>query len=349
LRKRHAALREDRWLSGRPVEAGGFPDVEWRRPDGHSMEGSDWMNPDGQALVAIIRTSTTEANSGGGDGIAFNAGNDPVAVQWPNARDGFAWHRCVDTTSPTGRSDFEDAGAIDATTVAPRSVVVVTEEPEASPRRRSSRVAPEILDQLAAAAGISGDWWDVSGKRHIVGADTKRALLAAMGLRADSTSDAHAHLASMGKSHGQHSAPALGAQDSSGDARIPAPPNRCFLPAVLRAGARRFGLAAHLYSLRRKGDQGIGDFTTLAAIAAATARAGGSIVGVNPLHALFPGDRERASPYHPSDRRFLDPIYIDLDRVPDLAASDGHVRYSGSGQRVAALAASAAVDTRVGN
>ena len=56
--------------------------------------------------------------------------------------------------------------------------------------------------------------------------------------------------------------------------------------------------------------------------AAATARAGGSIVGINPLHALFAEDRERASPYHPSDRRFLDPIYIDVERVPDLAASD---------------------------
>ena len=32
-------------------------------------------------------------------------------------------------------------------------------------------------------------------------------------------------------------------------------------------------------------------------------------------------DRERASPYQPSDRRFLDPIYIDIERVPDLAAS----------------------------
>ena len=31
-----------------------------------------------------------------------------------------------------------------------------------------------------------------------------------------------------------------------------------------RDGARRFGLAAHLYALRRHGDQGIGDFTTLA-------------------------------------------------------------------------------------
>jgi glycogen debranching enzyme GlgX/4-alpha-glucanotransferase len=90
-----------------------------------------------------------------------------------------------------------------------------------------------------------------------------------------------------------------------------APPT-CYLPPDLAAGGRRFGLAAHLYSVRRAGDQGIGDFTTLAELGAMAARAGAAVVGLNPLHMLFPDRRERASPYHPSDRRFLDPIYIDV-------------------------------------
>jgi glycogen operon protein len=37
-----------------------------------------------------------------------------------------------------------------------------------------------------------------------------------------------------------------------------------------------------------------------------------SLIALNPLHMLFPGDRSRASPYHPSDRRFLDPLYLDV-------------------------------------
>jgi glycogen operon protein len=90
-------------------------------------------------------------------------------------------------------------------------------------------------------------------------------------------------------------------------------PPACFLPDVLAHGGRRFGLAAHLYSVRRAGDQGIGDFTTLAALGQAAGRAGAASLGLNPLHMLFPDLRERASPYHPSDRRFLDPIYIDLE------------------------------------
>jgi len=96
-------------------------------------------------------------------------------------------------------------------------------------------------------------------------------------------------------------------------------PETCFLPPALMAGECRFGVAAHLYSLRSHGDQGIGDFTTLARLASEAARAGAAIIGLNPLHALFPHDRSRASPYHPSDRRFLDPIYIDVAGFPGAA------------------------------
>ena len=97
-------------------------------------------------------------------------------------------------------------------------------------------------------------------------------------------------------------------------------PDTCYLPPPLLAGERRFGLAAHLYTLRSAEDQGIGDFTTLARLAAEAARAGASVLGLNPLHALFPHDRSRASPYQPSDRRFLDPIYIDVSGYPNGAA-----------------------------
>ena len=86
-------------------------------------------------------------------------------------------------------------------------------------------------------------------------------------------------------------------------------------------GQRRFGIAAHLYSLRSPGDQGIGDFSTLRRFAASSAATGAALLGLNPLHALFPHDRSRASPYHPSDRRFLDPIYIDVSGMPGGGAA----------------------------
>jgi 4-alpha-glucanotransferase len=104
-------------------------------------------------------------------------------------------------------------------------------------------------------------------------------------------------------------------------------PPRCHLPEALAGGARRFGIAAHLYTLRRAGDQGIGDFTTLAELAAEAARAGAAIIGLNPLHALFANDRERTSPYQPSDRRFLDPIYLDVPEAAGAASESGMVDY----------------------
>jgi glycogen debranching enzyme GlgX/4-alpha-glucanotransferase len=88
-------------------------------------------------------------------------------------------------------------------------------------------------------------------------------------------------------------------------------PRTCYWPEALDAGAA--GISAQLYSLRRDGDQGVGDFTTLAELAEAAGRAGYATLGINPLHALFTQERERASPYHPSDRNFLDPISLDLD------------------------------------
>ena len=96
--------------------------------------------------------------------------------------------------------------------------------------------------------------------------------------------------------------------------RVTVAPRRCWTPDVLADGRRLFGLSAQLYSVRRPGDQGVGDFTTLAELAEAAAPLGASTVMINPLHALFAGDRSRASPYSPSDRRFLDPLYLDLGR-----------------------------------
>ena len=337
LRKRYAALREDRWLEGASGEADGLPDVEWRRPDGQPMGVADWTNPDVRSLVAVLRPRSTDAGCANGVAIAFNAGNDRQSVRWPEPREGYAWRLRIDTSLPTGLPEGIAPVPADTTPLASRSVVVVTEEQDRASVRRTHGVEPQHLDELAAAAGIAADWWDVSGERHIVGADTKRALLAAMGFPVDSASDVHAHLATIAN---MEPSPAVKGSRGAGAAA-----GRCFLPSELRDGGRRFGLAAHLYALKRTGDQGIGDFTTLARVAAATARAGGCTVGINPLHALFPEERQRASPYHPSDRRFLDPIYIDVECVPDLGASnDARAFLAQGGAQAAALGATAHVD-----
>jgi hypothetical protein len=89
----------------------------------------------------------------------------------------------------------------------------------------------------------------------------------------------------------------------------------CHLPDDIAHGSRVFGLASHLYALRHGGDEGIGDFETLRRFADVTREIGGRYAGLNPLHHLFPTDRSRASPYQPSDRRFIDPIYISIAKL----------------------------------
>lgn len=96
-------------------------------------------------------------------------------------------------------------------------------------------------------------------------------------------------------------------------------PRRCYLPPALAQGRRVWGPALQLYGLRSERNWGIGDFTDLAAAVRICGRAGAALVGLNPLHALYPDNPEHASPYSPSSRRFGNPLYLDVEAVPEFA------------------------------
>ncbi len=94
-------------------------------------------------------------------------------------------------------------------------------------------------------------------------------------------------------------------------------PRQAYLPERLTQGAGTWGCAAQVYGLQGRDSWGMGDFNDLAGIAEATGALGAGVLGVNPLHALFPGNPWHASPYSPSSRRFLNILYIDVASVPD--------------------------------
>jgi len=77
--------------------------------------------------------------------------------------------------------------------------------------------------------------------------------------------------------------------------------------------------AVQLYSLRSQSNWGIGDFGDLMAVMRWAAQAGAAGVGLNPLHALFDDHPADCSPYSPSSRLFLNPLYIDVSRAPCFA------------------------------
>lgn len=85
-------------------------------------------------------------------------------------------------------------------------------------------------------------------------------------------------------------------------------------------GARTWGLATQLYSVRSAGSWGIGDLTDLTDLAVwAGARHRAGYILVNPLHAAAPTRPMEPSPYLPTSRRFVSPIYLRVEAIPEFA------------------------------
>ncbi len=108
-------------------------------------------------------------------------------------------------------------------------------------------------------------------------------------------------------------------------------PDRCYLPPALGPGSRSWGLSCQLYGLRSERNWGIGDFTDLATLAGIAGRCNASVVGINPLHALFAAEPRHVSPYSPSSCSQLDYLYIDVTAVPGFA-EDPAIRELMAGQ-----------------
>jgi 4-alpha-glucanotransferase len=159
----------------------------------------------------------------------------------------------------------------------------------------------EPLDRLAQAYGIEPSYISEMGETCIVSDETKRRILRTIGIPAEDDEEVAQSLAKVPPPHVNQNDIASG--------------TRCFMPDWL-AGGRVWGIACQLYGLRSSRNLGIGDFEDLAQLAELHAKAGADFIGVNPLHALFYADAGRFSPYSPSSRRFLNPFYVAVDRLP---------------------------------
>lgn len=112
-------------------------------------------------------------------------------------------------------------------------------------------------------------------------------------------------------------------KDGGGDGTLLVAPARCYEPAVLASGARLWGVAVQLYTLRSPANWGIGDFADLCEVVRHCAAQGAGFVGLNPLHALFPANPGHISPYSPSSRHFLNVLYIAAPDVAGYGECDG--------------------------
>jgi len=151
----------------------------------------------------------------------------------------------------------------------------------------------DALNALCWATGITTHY----GEREIPD-DTKRALLAALGVSETVSPEA-----------------------AGGPDFHAAPYSACHMPDWLEA-APTWGLFCQLYELRSEHSWGIGDFGDLGRLVTVAADAGADFLGINPVHALFLAAPDRRSPFMPSNRRFLNPLYIAMDDLPGRTRPD---------------------------
>lgn len=97
------------------------------------------------------------------------------------------------------------------------------------------------------------------------------------------------------------------------------PPRWLGLPGRLGAG-RAWGMAAQLYSVRSRQSWGVGDLSDLTDLAVWSAsRHGADYVLVNPLHAAAPTTPMEPSPYLPTSRRYINPLYLRVEAVEEFS------------------------------
>ena len=210
----------------------------------------------------------------------------------------------------------------------------------------------------ARAAGIQIDWEDAAGKAQRVSDESLAAVLAAVG-DAEQDGDCRFVTADAGEpvviaSGCAAAGPAeLILEDGSrrsivleqaadglrvpaittpgyhllafagGEMTIAVAPPRCFTVADAAGGRRLWGTAVQIGAMRDGSDTAFGDFGTLAHTARAFAARGADALAISPVHALFPADSSRFSPYAPSSRLFLNALYADPALIGATRASGG--------------------------
>jgi 4-alpha-glucanotransferase len=101
--------------------------------------------------------------------------------------------------------------------------------------------------------------------------------------------------------------------DGNSESHLIIHPDQCCLPKR----GREWGWALQLYALRSRRSWGIGDLADLRKFARWSGRnLGTDFILLNPLGAPLPVLPQEASPYYPSSRLFLNPLYLRVEEVP---------------------------------
>jgi 4-alpha-glucanotransferase len=101
-------------------------------------------------------------------------------------------------------------------------------------------------------------------------------------------------------------------------------PRRAPWPAT---DGRLWGFMLQLYAVMSARSWGIGDIGDLTDLVRwSGSELGAAAVLINPLHAVTPVHPIPGSPYFPSSKRFVNPLYLDVGAVPELESAPAGVR-----------------------
>jgi isoamylase len=151
LRREHPTFRRARFFDGRPVRRGSaerWPDLEWLRPSGESMEPEDWETDFGRAIGMFLNGQGIAGRGPRGERVVdrsflvyFSADDSDVEVVLP-ALSELTWDVIVDTSAED--VDRAPLGAGDGLTLSPHSLVVLREhvEPDTGDAAVSVTLAP---------------------------------------------------------------------------------------------------------------------------------------------------------------------------------------------------------------
>ena len=333
LRNSHPALAGDGFLTGAVDPTTGLKDASWLRPDGSEF---DWQDATAEVLGLVLAEGEKRL------ALWFNRAANQVVPRMP-AREGWRWSRSFcsaegEHVQPHSVALYVEErvrqSGVSDSTIATLAAAAGIERDWWEVDGTHHLVTPESLRQLLSALHIAHatPWEAEESLRHLQQRQAPQVIaageLAVIGPASDKRQDITVE-SEDGQRQTLTLAPGmlprarldmgyyrLWSGDDPTAARILiVTPGACHLPEDIAAGNRVFGLAAHLYALRHEGDGGIGDLETLQRFADLTSEIGGRYAGLNPLHHMFPANRSRASPYQPSDRRYVDPIYISIPQL----------------------------------
>ncbi|HME20533.1 MAG TPA: 4-alpha-glucanotransferase [Acetobacteraceae bacterium] len=213
---------------------------------------------------------------------------------------------------------------------------------------RSKTVAPDVLRHMLEALGLPcTTHGDVLASRTLlqhgsclqvlpplITATSGRSI--PLGVRASEPHGARLSLESGGvhdvvlaPAHGRPCVPAVRAPGyhllliDDREFVLAVAPARCHTLNDAMPDALLWGIAAQVYSLRRRGDGGIRD------AAEAAGSRGADALALSPLHALFGADPSRYGPYSPSTRLVLNPLHasaalvFNVAHVPHILRAEG--------------------------